>query len=51
MQFVSAWSTQHFMDYVPKKIVQTDPEGIVDYFPVQSCLWTVGQHGAGNVLV
>ena len=25
-------------------LAQIDPDKIVDYFPVQSCLWAVGQH-------
>ena len=32
-------------------LAQTDPDKIVDYFFVQSCLWTVGQHYAGKFLV
>ena len=32
-------------------LAKTDQDKIVDYFPVQSCLWTVGQHCTGNFLV
>ena len=29
---------------------KTDPDYIVDHFPWQSCLWTVGQHCTSNCL-
>ena len=31
--------------------IQINPDKIVDYFPVQSCLWTVDQRGTVNILV
>ena len=31
-------------------LAQIDPDKIVDYFLMQSCLWTVGQHCTGNFL-
>ena len=30
---------------------QISPDKISDYFPVQSCLWTVGQHCTSNFLL
>ena len=32
-------------------LAQIDPDKIVDYFSVQSCLWTLGHHYTGKFLV
>ena len=32
-------------------LAQIDRDKIIDYFPVEICFWTVGQHCLGNFLV